>query len=236
MAKNRSGDVRSVRPWFVGRFGVDWFEEKETERVSTFWPLFNFGNGHLPTLGRGYLELVYNEVVNKMSGFTLMEIMIVIGLIMILSTVGINSFILSTVKSRDSQRKNDLNQLGKAVESFYVDVGRYPLSTDGVDVPLCYARASGVVTNSLCTSNKLASVIDGVTTIYITIPSDPVVSLKYPYVSDGLGYSLYTALENTLDRDLVKDAQGDMVTYPDVSCGSGSCNYKIIETGLVKGL
>ncbi len=182
------------------------------------------------------MELVYNEIVNKMSGFSLMEIMIVIGLIMILSTVGINSFILSTVKSRDSQRKNDLNQLGKAVESFYTDVGRYPLSTDGEDVPLCYTRASGIVTNSVCTSNKLASVIDGVTTIYITIPGDPAASQKYPYTSDGLSYSLYTALENTLDRDLIKDAQGDIVTYPEVSCGSVSCNYKVVETGLVKSL
>lgn len=161
-----------------------------------------------------------------------------IALIMILSVVGIGSFTLATVKSKDTQRKNDLNQVVKALESFNNDVGRYPLSTDTEKVVHCYVNQSGVVSNPKCDSNKLYSVIDGAMTIYITFPSDPDPAQKYVYIStDGADYSLYAALENTADKDLLRDANGIVNLNPwSVSCGGVSCNYKVTETGLVKNL
>lgn len=179
-----------------------------------------------------------------MHGFTLMELMIVIGLIMILSVVGIGSFTASTVKSKDSQRKGNLNQISKALEVFYTDVGRYPLSetlTDTEDQKNtihCYEKVGVVVTNTICSGSRLYSVIDGVMTTYITVPTDPDPAQKYPYVSiDGTSFSLYASLENLNDRDILHDLDGNLVTYPSVSCGSTvSCNYKVVETGLVKDL
>ncbi len=178
----------------------------------------------------------HNGRVKRNRGFTLMEIMIVIGLIMILSVVGIGSFILSTVKSRDSQRKSNLNQIGKAAESFYADVGHYPLS-EPTDTPHCFESVNGVGEDITCANNKLYSSVDGVITVYITIPSDPDASREYLYISDGSSYAMYAALENMQDRDLLKKEDGSVNQDPwELSCGSVQCNYKITETGLVKSL
>lgn len=161
--------------------------------------------------------------------------MIVIGLMMILSAVGIGSFTQATIKSRDSQRKNNLNQIGKAVEAFYTDVGHYPLS-DAVLTDKIYCYDQGV--DKVCTGTKLYNIVDSSHTIsYLEIPKDPDTTKKYVYVSTSTGYSLYAALESTIDKDLLKDVDGNVISDPwDISCGSVQCNYQIIETGLVKSL
>lgn len=164
-----------------------------------------------------------------------MELLMVIGLMMILSVIGIGSFIQSSVKSRDSQRKNDLNQIGKAVEAFYTDVGHYPLS-DAVLTDKIYCYDQGV--DKVCTGTKLYYMVDSTHTItYLDIPKDPDATKKYVYVRSSTGYSLYAALESTVDRDLLKDAGGNVIWDPwGISCGSVQCNYQIVETGLIKDL
>lgn len=178
-----------------------------------------------------------------MFGFTLMELMIVMGLIMILSVVGIGSFMVATVKSRDAQRKNDLNQMVKAIESFYSDVGHYPLSetsTDATkDTPHCYESTGGIGTDLQCISGgKLYSKNDTIYAYYITIPSDPVRQAPYTYISDGTTFAIYAGLENENDKDLLKNPDGSVNMDPwGLSCGTGvKCNYKLTETGLVKSL
>ncbi|KKS92604.1 MAG: Type II secretion system protein G [Candidatus Collierbacteria bacterium GW2011_GWB1_44_6] len=177
--------------------------------------------------------------MHGLKGFTLMELLIVVSLIMILSVVGMGSFTLATIKSKDTQRKNNLNQIVKAIESFYTDVGRYPLSADGDDFLRCYIKDGTSVTNSICEDNKLYAVIDQAMTTYIVIPEDPDPSQKYVYISaDGFSYEIYAALENMGDKDLLRDEAGHVITDPwGVECGTGvSCNYKVTETGLVKSL
>lgn len=189
-------------------------------------------------MGPGNLGLVYNEIVNKKAGFTLIELMIVMGLIMILGTVGLGTFSSAVVKSKDSQRKSDLGQIVKALESFNTDVGRYPLSLEGEDFIHCYISLAGAVANPSCDGDKLYSEVNGAMTTYITIPSDVDPYRKYVYISDdGSGYSLYAALEYEQDKDLLRDEDGALVLDPwGVSCGSVSCNYQLSETGLVKNL
>ena len=176
--------------------------------------------------------------MNKKAGFTLIELMIVMGLIMILATVGLGTFISATVRSKDSQRKSDLSQIVKALESFYTDVGRYPLSLDGENYVHCYISQGGVISNPSCDGNKLYSVLDGSMTTYISLPSDADPFRNYVYIStDGGNYSLYAALENDKDRDLLRDENEVVIPDPwGVSCGSVSCNYQLTETGLVKSL
>ena len=171
-----------------------------------------------------------------MKGFTLMEIMIVIALIMILSVVGIGAFMQSTVKSRDTQRKSNLNQIGKAAEAFYTDVGHYPLSDDvNTDRLYCYDYDQGV--DTICTGTKLYNLVDSTMIVYLDVPKDPDALRKYVYESSSDGYSLYAALENSQDRDLLLNGDGSVNQNPwGVSCGSVQCNYKIIETGLVKSI
>ena len=175
--------------------------------------------------------------MNKTAGFTLIELLLVMALIMILSVVGIGSYIQATVKSKDTQRKNDINQMVKAVESFNGDVGRYPKS-DSENNILCVTKVNGVVTNPISSCDgKIKTVNDGVPSIYMAIPKDPVTLSNYPYVSPaGADFAFYAALENSEDKDIVMNTGTTVKTDWDdeADCGTSPCNYKITETGLIK--
>ena len=170
----------------------------------------------------------------KNKGFTLIELLIVVALIMILATVSLGAYNMATTRSKDTQRKNDLAQIVKAVESFANDVGRYPIS-DGSGNMLCYKKALTVVTNPVCIGGNLTNTIDALFTTYIVIPTDPDRDYKYYYESDASGstYAIYAYLQNKDDRDLILDVDGKVVSY-DKSCGTDMCNYKITEVGLIK--
>lgn len=170
----------------------------------------------------------------KFKGFTLIELLVVVALIMILASVGLGAYTISTTRSYDTQRKSDLGQISKALESFNNDIGRYPLS-DANGAILCYQKEGAVVTNPTCTGAKLTIRIDGVVSSYISIPTDPDPSNKYVYDSDGSTFALYTKLHNTEDKDLLRDENDEVITNPySVSCGVDVCNYKITEAGLSK--
>src|SRR3989344_1861551 len=59
-------------------------------------------------------------------GFTLMEIIIVIGILGLLLTVGLASYQGSQRAARDSRRKVDLEIIAQALEIYKSDNGRYP--------------------------------------------------------------------------------------------------------------
>lgn len=176
--------------------------------------------------------------MKQFSGFTLIELLVVVALIMILSSVGVGTFTSATIKSKDTQRKHDLNQMVKAMESFNNDVGRYPLSAPGEDYMHCYIRNGTTVTNPTCDGERLYSIIENQRSIYMDIPSDPEPTQNYVYISDdGSTFELYMAIENTGDADLIKDEDGNVVPDPwGVSCGDVQCNYKMTESGRVKSL
>jgi len=168
--------------------------------------------------------------------FTLIELVVVVALIMILSAIGIGAFTTSTIKSRDTQRKNDLNQISKAIESFNNDVGRYPNSNESNQV-VCYQIVSGIGSDVPCVSDKLIFRLDGAVTTYTQIPSDPDLGQRYSYQSNESGFSLYAALQNMNDKDLLFDEAGVVLSDPyGVTCGNTPCNYRITEVGLTKEL
>lgn len=174
-------------------------------------------------------------MIYKDNGFTLVEILLVMGLIMILSMIGIGTYTIASVKSRDTLRKGELNQIVRAVESFNQDLSRYPLS-DADNNILCYHKENGTVTNVECANGKLSSSIDGEITNYMTLPSDPVQGLKYVYISDtGTSFGLYTHLDNPNDKDLLIGLDGNPDLDPwGISCGTAPCNYVVTEEGVTK--
>jgi prepilin-type N-terminal cleavage/methylation domain-containing protein len=168
-------------------------------------------------------------------GFTLIELILTMAIIAIISVVGIGSYTQATIKSRDTQRKNDLNQIAKSIELFNNDVGRYP-KVDGTGVMTC----PGVSGIEIACGSTIFSYSGTERSVYMEkVPSEFISGRKYVYRPDATfgSYSLYATLENTEDKDVVIDSVTKLKTNWDsdgVTCGTTSCNYKLTETGLIR--
>ncbi len=59
-------------------------------------------------------------MLSKISiGFTLNELMVVISIIAVVSTIGVTSYQGLQAKARDSIRKNDLQKISLALEGYF---------------------------------------------------------------------------------------------------------------------
>lgn len=174
-----------------------------------------------------------------------MELLLAMAIIMILSVIGIGSYTQSLVKSKDMERKNDLNQIAKGLELYYNDAGKYPTADNSGRIN-CGASDESLF---VCTS-KLSYYFGGKQTVYMDkLPTDSDPQRRYFYKpgSDYNTFALYASLANPEDKDIVVDGdqkKTDWSGSPDsAECGPiGSrvggvvarCNYKITETGLVR--
>jgi general secretion pathway protein G len=71
---------------------------------------------------------IYSMARRKKSdgGWTLIELMIVISLIMILSSVALAAYRNSVVSAREAVLRADLQQMREAIDQYYADKGKYP--------------------------------------------------------------------------------------------------------------
>jgi len=64
---------------------------------------------------------------SKVSGFSLLELLVVISIIAVLLALGISSFNTAQKKARDAKRKNDVKDVSSALEQYYSVCGSlYP--------------------------------------------------------------------------------------------------------------
>jgi len=168
------------------------------------------------------------------SGFTLVELLIVITIIGILSSIGLNSFTSSQVKGRDTKRKAHLKQLTDAFEAYYNDKGEYPSDDGSGNVMGC-----GVDAEAACTWGTSAFVNTTTTTVYmILMPEDPTTGRNYFYDAAAVAslntqYQLYARLENTLDQAVPKNGSDEPQAYPSTTCSATTptgCNYGTSST------
>jgi len=127
---------------------------------------------------RNYMS--QKKYLTSKKGFTLIELLIVLSIIGILAALGFSSYVNSVKAGRDARRKTDLQTIQKGLETYYQDVGSYPIGS----IPNPFCHPSG------CASAQYLPLL----------PSDP---SNIPYVydsSDGSYYKLYSCIENPNDN------------------------------------
>ena len=158
------------------------------------------------------------------SGFTMIELLVVIVILGILSVIGLNSFMGTQVKARDAQRKSDLANLARALDMYYNDNGAYPDEGSGVDVGKI---APGGTAINWGDEFKNAT---GNAKYMLKTPQDPG-QYKYVYSAPagGASYILYAKLENNQDKSFsTRDCTGNACLYASTDCGvtvSAYCSY-----------
>src|SRR5215471_17793548 len=60
------------------------------------------------------------------SGFTLIELMIVMSLIVVLASIALAVYTNSVTRAKESVLKEDLFRMRDAIDQFYADKGKYP--------------------------------------------------------------------------------------------------------------
>jgi type II secretion system protein G len=154
-------------------------------------------------------------------GFTLMELLVVMVILGILVAIGLGNFFTSRTKAFDSQRKQDLQNVTKALELYYNDKGEYPESNNGLIMVDATSISWGDTFNDPSHPD----------TVYMThLPTDP---HGYVYYYEAVGsppqsYALYAYLENEHDED--REETG----YSGTDCLAGAdtelCNFQITSS------
>jgi type II secretion system protein G len=151
----------------------------------------------------------------KNRGFTLIEMLVVIGIITMILAVLFPNFMGARQRARDVQRKNDLSQMQKALELYKLDQSPQAYPTDGA------------FPGSFC-SQCWSSGADCGGNIYMRkFPCDPGSLAPTPYIYKAavgispLQYTISACLENFVDpdRDLT----------PEPTCAASATSYTIHE-------
>jgi type II secretion system protein G len=168
----------------------------------------------------------------KNKGFTLIELLVVMAIIGILAGVIASTFSNSQKRGKDAQRKSDLKNIAHALELFYNDYNKYPSSSNGKILACPYKITSqGGVDATPCEwgTGEFKGVDSNGSelTVYMKkVPADPVTQ-SYYYRSSSVAspqkYQLYTRLDNTEDKNIIKDLT--------VTCGGSlTCNYAVTSS------
>lgn len=126
-----------------------------------------------------------------LSGFTLVELIVVISILAILGTIGFVSIQSYSSKSRDSVRISTLSLATKALETYQVTAGNYPIP-DNISgtgqINSVTIALSGYLGDSAASLVKLDKA-----------PLDPLSKGKYVYGTDinRTQYQIATTIENS---------------------------------------
>ncbi len=172
-----------------------WYIKKNKSKFSIFNSQFSL-QGHIPLHSKSTCHYMVARGCAIQKGFTLIELIVVISIIGILSTVLVANFMQVRYKTRDAVRKKDLEQIRLSLESYRTDVGSYP------------ASLYSVAADADCPKGN--SISSGSTTYMKEIPCDPREPTKQYYYeavgSSRLQYVLYACAENENDQTAISDA------------------------------
>jgi prepilin-type N-terminal cleavage/methylation domain-containing protein len=154
------------------------------------------------------------------SGFTIVELLVVMSIMAVLTVITIGTFTESQKKARDVKRKADLTSISKALNMYYSDYGKYP--NGGTGEPN--------VANLVKNGGEFSQGND----IYMKeIPSEKTSGVKsYTYYSStsGKSFRLWANLENDKDKDCLTGSV-DGYTKSTVS----GCIYAVYSSNVSVG-
>ena len=77
-------------------------------------------------------ESVNTARARPQRGFTMIELLVVLALIVILATMGMTQYKTSQVYAREAVLKEDLFRMRDAIDQYYADKGQYPSTIDAL--------------------------------------------------------------------------------------------------------
>jgi prepilin-type N-terminal cleavage/methylation domain-containing protein len=164
--------------------------------------------------------------IRSHSGFTLIEILIVVAIIAILSSVVLIGLGPTQKSGRDARRLSDLHEVQTGLELYYGKCGFYPSTTLNGGCPLTCNSAVGY--------KDMSTALTGSGIGVSSVPQDPVSGHTYYYGTDQncSKYLLMAKLENKDNSVFVNytapsstDFRGDFSTA-DIDCSTSTTpNY-----------
>lgn len=189
-----------------------------------------------------------------MKPFTKNEIKITLVLLIFISVFLLINLRVSLRRSRDAQRRADINAISDALGKYQKDFGFFPLSTKDGKILGCKGDNFGPIPENIKENEKkdyffnllkgcdwgkdtLTDVSDSQYEAYLkTIPGDPKngKGYSYLYISDTYLYQLYAYLEG----EEVENGYRQGIVDRQLKCGVNICNFGKAygETPLEKSL
>jgi len=156
---------------------------------------------------------VSNFLRSHGNGFTLIELMIAVGIIGIISAIGMVGYSQAQKLARDARRKQDLRSIAIALELYYQKNSHYPTSAVGG-----WQYSSGA--NPWITGTPVFG------TNYInTLPKDPLGNDANPLNANSYGYAYYSGTSGAIACN-ANDQNYQLVTRLENTSDSDRCEIK----------
>jgi prepilin-type N-terminal cleavage/methylation domain-containing protein len=154
----------------------------------------------------------------KKNGFTLIELIIVIAIIAVLSSIGMVMYTGAQKSARDAKRMGDIDEIKKALEQYYVSNHLY------LDPPTCNDSGCAIEASSSGVFNQVVSYFAN-----SDIPKDPGAT-KYMYFTDNTScsspkYVLCATLENSSQGNTALPLPGTGSTFNCATFTAGKGAY-----------